>query len=177
MEDVKLATQNLHDILHTAKIMMVNEPEAMITENFQILAVVDKVPELFAIAENAYRKYTRVQPTIQQYGGNNMNGSTIWSSIVGPRMGGGANMIAPPNMGQQNPQVVQLPTGQMAQVVYDQYGNMQYVPVQQQPVQMPTTSQATMCAPAQSNGFGYTAPQTVAPAGTQDAVVTTTVNA
>ena len=148
-EDIQQATQNLHDLLHTAKIMMVDAPESMIVENFQIISVVDKVPEIYAIAKSSYDKFVSTNPQLQQYGGSQMNGANLWSQILG----GGFAMNQQPNYGYQQP------AANYGTVVgYAENG----LPIYGQPQAAPNPAQAAMVAG--SNGMGVTsAPQYTAP--------------
>lgn len=171
-EDIALATKNLHDLLHTAKIMMVDAPEAMITENFQVLAVIDKVPEIYSIAEASYTKFIRSNPNMNQFGGSTMNGASLWSQIIGPAsmgMGGYQQQATGSAFNMNNAQIVGY-----TQDGYPIYGN----PATNQNMQAtPNTAQAAMVA---GNGTtpAYTSPaQVTVNPSTQGATVSTTLQA
>ena len=151
-DDIKQATQNLHDLLHTAKIMMVDAPESMIVENFQIISVVDKVPEIYAIAKSSYDNFIQTNPQLQQYGGSQMNGANLWSQIFS---GGFGMASAQPQLTYQQA----APQANLGTIVgYTENG----LPVYGQPQVAPNPAQAAMVAG--SNGMGVTsAPQYVAP--------------
>ena len=165
-EDVALATKNLHDLLHTSKIMM-DAPEQMITENFQVLAVIDKVPEIHAIAQASYTKFIRSNPNMNQFGGSTMNGASLWSQIIGgPAMGmGGYNNQAAMNTA--NMQIVGY-----AQDGLPIYGNPSTAPA-------PNAAQAAMVAGGTATP-SYSTPNQVSVTPNQNqqqATVTTTLQA
>ena len=152
-EDVKQATENLHDILHTAKIMWPDIPDQVAIDNFQILAVVDQVPAIFDIASNQLKKYSNFNL------GNPMgqvNGFGVLNQLMGPGMG--MPMQTMPYQAAM-PQQPMMPM----QPAVDPYGNP--IPVAPQMPQMmtPMQQQMTAAAPGVSNGFGYAQPQVQVP--------------
>lgn len=82
-EDVQQCTDNLHDILHTTKILWMDVPDKIAQDNFQILAVVDQAPLIFSIASDRFQKYVGVNPISQQ---NQVNGFAMLNNITGTGM-------------------------------------------------------------------------------------------
>ena len=115
-EEIIQATQNIHDLLHTAKIMYVDAPAELITNCFQVLAVIDKVPEICQIAESSYRKFISQNPQVVQQG-MSMSGPSIWAQILG-----GAPATQVPQYDQYGNPIYQQP-----QYVQPQYVNPQQV--------------------------------------------------
>lgn len=155
-EDIQKATDNIHDLMHTAKMLWLNVPQKMGTEFFSTLMAIDKIPVMFNIASDQFNRYMGTQPLMQQ-AGYPVNGFGMFNQIIG-----GPNMMM-----YQSPQ-------QQAQITgYDMYGNpiygnpnMMYQNTQQP---IPNTNvtmqqaQMTSAAPGVSNGMGYTVPNLTAP--------------
>ena len=111
IEDIKTATENIHNVLNTAKVMWLDVPDQVAINTFQILAVVDKIPQLYEIATSRLQKYQNVNPMMQnQYP---VNGFNMLGQMVGPT-GFGAPVMGM-NYGQ--------PMMQQPQGGFDQYGN------------------------------------------------------
>lgn len=140
LEDVKAATENLMNILHTAKVAWLDVPDKVATEFFQGLAVIERTPDLFKIAMSNF----------QQYNGHNIqntnmpiNGFNIMNQILGPQI-----PYAQPYA--QQPYGQPMPYGQV-----DPYGAPVYGGYN------PAAAQMQATAPGVSNGFGYNAPNQV----------------
>lgn len=190
-EDIKRATENLHDILHTAKLMWLDVPDQVAMENFQVLAITDQVPKIFSIAADRCKKYGNFNLASAT---GNMNGFGMMQQLMGPMMGGmaqpmmanpmmaqpmmgqpmmgqpGQPMMANPMMGQQQPMMQQPMMG-----AYDP--NMAAMAQQQQMMMTPMQQQMTQNATGVgvTNGFGFTQPQQQPAVNTQavnNAVVT-----
>jgi hypothetical protein len=186
-EDIEKCAENLHDVMHTAKLMWYDVPEQTATELFQTLAVVDKVPDMFKIASNNFRKYGTNQVAYQS---GPVGGFNMLNRIIGPSMPAYGYYNQQP-MGQpmypQQPVYGQQPydpaTGMMVQ--QPMYGQpMAPAYPQQAPYQTPQQAAMTANAPGMvNNGFGtYTDPNAMAqpvqqtPPATKPAEVTETVH-
>lgn len=87
IEDIKIATENMHNVMNTAKVMWLDVPDQVAVEMFQVLAVIDKVPQLYEIATSRLQKYQDVNPMMQnQYP---VNGFNMLGQMIGPNMGFG----------------------------------------------------------------------------------------
>lgn len=169
-EDIDKCAQNLHDVMHTAKLMWYDVPEQTGVELFQTLAVVDKVPEMFKIASNNFRKYNVNNVAYQS---NPQNGFNILNRITGPMMGGYGYYNQQPMGGYPQPQPMMYGQPQMAPQQFDpntgmmvqqpmMYGQPQqpYYAQPAMPYQNPQQAAMTANAPGMvNNGFGtYTDP-------------------
>ena len=109
-DEVQNATQNVLDILNTIKILYLSiDPNAAL-EYFQIIPFIEKIPQLYNIAVNDFKKYEGVQTMVP---GQNQNPFNIFSMMTmgyNPAMMGG--------MYQQQP----MYGAQPQQPVYPQQG-------------------------------------------------------
>lgn len=164
-EDIEKCAENLHDVMHTAKLMWYDVPEQTATELFQTLAVVDKVPDMFKIASNNFRKYGTNNVAYQS---GPVGGFNMLNRIIGPTMPGYNYYNQQPMMYGQQPMNYAQPypmapqvdpaTNMMVQQPMMNYGQ----PYQMAPVAYQNPQQAAMTANAPgmvNNGFGtYTDP-------------------
>lgn len=167
-EAIAVATSNLHDIMHTAKVMWMDCPDQIAKENFQVLAVVDQVPMIFAIAADRFNKLS-TNPLSATNPTNNAFAS--FNNIMNPGYQYGAPGYQVPQQGfapqgqpvyGQQPAYQMQPQGYPVQQPYDQYQGMtQMTPMQQQVVAQ---------APGVSNGFGYSQPAPAPVANVQQPV-------
>lgn len=183
-EDIDKCAENLHDVMHTAKLMWYDVPERTGVELFQTLAVVDKVPEMFKIASNNFRQYG-INNVAYQSGP--VGGFNMLNRIIPP--------VAPAYGYYNQPMYPQQPYGQQFDpntgmpIQQPMYGQPQPMgqPMYQQQVAYQTPQQAAMVANAPgmvNNGFGtYTDPnamgqpvQQQTPQATKTAEVTETVH-
>lgn len=151
-EDIQLATDNLWNIMQTAKMMWLDVPDNIARENFQVLAVVKQVPLIMSIATDRFNKYLGYNPLQQN---NQVNGFAMLNNIMGqgmPMMGG----MMPQQPMYAAPQ--NYPYGQGMMNFGGNYGQ----PMMQQPMQMqaapltPMQQQMVQDAPGMvNNGFGY----------------------
>jgi hypothetical protein len=81
-DDVRQATQNLLDILHTAKIAWLDLPDKLGLEFFQAMAVIEKTPQLFKIAMDNFAQYSNYQT---QNFNSPTNGFGMVNQILGPQ--------------------------------------------------------------------------------------------
>ena len=135
-DDIKAATDQVVDILQTIKLIYTDIPHDAAREYFQIIPLIDKIPQLFKYASKSFAKYDVNGWT---YNNNNMGGIQMLQNLSN-MFGGGMPQQPYPNMmgmPQQNPQMAQ--PGMMAG-----YPN----PAYQQPMGMP------QMAP-QQNPFGF----------------------
>ena len=136
-EDVEKCTENLWDIMNTAKVMWLDVPNKVAQENFQVLAVVSKCPQIYSIAAGAFNRYGGDQNVIGQAGVP--NGFAQLNMMMG-----GFNGYQPMGYQPMGYQPVQQPM-------------MQSVPMD--PTYMnPMAQQMTAAAPGMSNGFGVVNP-------------------
>lgn len=123
-EDVQNATSNILDILNTIKILYLSIDPSAALEYFQIIPFIEKIPQLYNIAVNDFKKYEGVNNMVPAQGQNPFN---IFSMMT---MGYNPNM----NYGAYQPQA-QVPYGYPQQPVYPQVPVAQYP--QQQMMQQP----------------------------------------
>lgn len=148
IDDVKAATENLMNILHTAKVAWLDVPDKVASEFFQAIAVIDKTPELFKIAMANYNLYNG---NSFQNTNTPVNGFGIMNQILGPQIPFNPYQQQQYQQPQQQYAPYQQPVYQGPQV--DPYGNNINYNVAAQ--QMQTS------APGVTNGFGYNAPQAI----------------
>lgn len=149
LDDVKAATTNLMNILHTAKVAWLDVPDKVASEFFQALAVIEKTPDLFKIAMSNFQQYNgyNIQNTNMP-----VNGFGIMNQILGPQVPYAAPYGQPQQpYGQPQQPYAQAPYAPQI----DPYGNPIYGGFN------PAASQMQATAPGVSNGFGYNAPQAV----------------
>jgi hypothetical protein len=144
-DKVEEAVQVILDILQTTKIMYVNMPEQASREFFQIIPMIEKIPQLYQVASDNFRSY---EGNYAGYMNGSANPFALFNSAIGNQ--GYANMW---QYQQVQPQMYQQPVQQMG------YPQMQY----QQPVQQPVYQQPAGVNPFDNNSYaaqqGY-APQT-----------------
>lgn len=124
-EDVMNATQNILDILNTIKIMYLSlDPNAAL-EYFQIIPFIEKIPQLYNIAVNDFKKYEGVNTFVQPSQQNPFN---IFSMMTNPA-------AFAPAYGYQQPMA--QPMGYQPQPVAPQaqpmYNPLYQAPAYQQP--------------------------------------------
>lgn len=131
----------IENILQTIKLLYNSMDPTTGREFFQILAFIKKIPKLYEIASNDFKKYEGVYGFSQ---GSQQNAFAIFGSLTNPGFGGGYNM------GMGNPQY----TGQ--QPMYNT-APMGYAP------QQPMYGNAPQMNPQMGNpfvaGYGMNAPQ------------------
>ena len=111
-EEIKNATENILDILNTIKIMYLSlDPNAAL-EYFQIIPFIEKIPDLYNIAVQDFKRYEGIDSFVPGSNGYNVNPFNIYAMMTQPGWG----MVPPqqqmygfnPNMNagfaQQNPQ-------------------------------------------------------------------------
>ena len=91
-EEVKNATDNILDILNMVKITYLSLDPSTALEYFQIIPLIEKIPKLFEIAMNDFKRYDNSTSFVQ---GGNQNPFTLFNSIVGPGFGGGFMNVQP----------------------------------------------------------------------------------
>lgn len=163
LDDVKAATENLLNILHTAKVAWLDVPDKTAKEFFQAIAVIKKTPELFKIAMANFQQYNG-------YSIQNTNTPVNGFGVINQIFGGTPYPAQPYQQPYQQPVYQQAqydPYGQpiqpmMGQPVYNQaaqamqagapgynpfgYANMQQPESQQAPVQQPQATQTQAAA-------------------------------
>lgn len=88
-EDVQTATQNILDILNTIKIMYLSIDQNAALEYFQIIPFIEKVPQLYTIAVNDFKKYEGVNNMIPAQGQNPFSIYSMMTMGYNPAMMGG----------------------------------------------------------------------------------------
>ena len=123
-DDVKKATGLILDILQTIKLMYVSMPQNVGREFFQIIPLIEKIPKLYTIASNDFKKFDNIGGYID---GTPMNAFAVFSNMTTPGFGG---------MGMAQPQY-QQPMGQQpmmnGQPYMGGYPGMMNQPMPQQP--------------------------------------------
>ena len=108
-EEIKMAVDNILDILNTIKIMYLSlDPNAAL-EYFQIIPFIGKIPELYNIAVADFKRYEGVDSFVPGQGNNGLNPFNVYALMTQP--GWGMNMVPNQQMGYGYPQQGQ----QMAQ--------------------------------------------------------------
>lgn len=119
-QEVEQSCRVVEDLLQTIKIMYINLDPTVGREFFQILAFIKKIPKLYRVASNFWKK---MQGGNVYQQGNQMNAFTIFNALSNPNTYGGmmnsqfnngyANNMAMQN--QFNPQVQQFGVQQQPQ--------------------------------------------------------------
>lgn len=108
-DDVKNATQNILDILNTIKVMYLSIDKNAAMEYFQIIPFLEKIPALYNIAVNDFKKYEGVSSFVPN---NQQNPFNVLSFMMGAPMMGQPMMAGQPPMGYpQAPVYGQAPIG------------------------------------------------------------------
>ena len=205
-EQIEEACEMVTDILQTTKLLYINMPAEAAREYYQIIPLIEKIPELFTIAVQNYEKHQNASGW-QNYGKNGYGTAQLYQMLNGGMMGGmgmqpmGGYYQQPmqqftsydPVMGVQQPMqqpvyqapgMMQAPVGAVAPQAnaFGNFGGVQqgYVPGTQQ-FQYQTPPQV---APAAQVPYQMTAPQvqpgvttpTETTATTDGATVTATAN-
>ena len=166
-EIIEDSVHNILDILHTIKIIYTTIPAEVAAEYFQIIPLIEKIPELFKWAVKDYTKRAQFDP--YTYNNKNMGIMNLFNMLCGT-MNQGYNPQMDPNMAQA-----------------PQFNNAYAQPQQFNPAFAAPQYAAPGYGMPMSNGFGY-APQTAgyqfpgqptpapqaAPAPVADAAATTT---
>lgn len=119
-DDVKNATQNILDILNTIKVMYLSIDKNAAMEYFQIIPFLEKIPALYNIAVNDFKKYEGVSSFVPN---NQQNPFSVLSFMMGS-----------PMMGQQPVMGQAAPMGYPQAPVYGQPVGYQQYPNAQQPM-------------------------------------------
>lgn len=99
-EDVQDSVNLINDILQTIKLLFVDMPVSAQREFFQIIPLLDKVPQLFELATRNFSKHENFNAW--GYKGANMNTMNMFNMLSGVL--GGAGMGPQTGMGMSNPQ-------------------------------------------------------------------------
>lgn len=160
-EQVEEATQNILSILQTIKLMYLNFPDQAAREYYQIIPLLQKVPQLYKIAADNFRAYEGFQ---NGYYNGQPNPFMLFGQIAGGN--GFANAF---QYQQTQPMGYGAPNPAMAQPMYGNpgYGAQpapQAMPMgQPNPFTMPTTASSGY-VPNTPQGYNYVPGQTpVAP--------------
>lgn len=88
-DEVQNATQNVLDILNTIKVMYLSiDPNAAL-EYFQIIPFIEKIPQLYNIAANDFKKYEGVNTMVPNQNQNPFNIFSMMTMGYNPAMMGG----------------------------------------------------------------------------------------
>lgn len=131
-EDIKEACSLVVDILQTIKLLYIDMPINAQREYFQIIPLIEKIPQLFELAAKNFSKHENYGAW--NYRGQNMSAMNLFSMLSGA-LNGGAPMMGQYMNGAQMNMGMGMPMGG---------------PMMGQP--MPNMG---MPNPAMSNGFGY----------------------
>lgn len=154
--EIREAVTLVEDILQTIKLLYISMPPEAAREYFQIIPLLEKIPDLFKIAVKDFAKYETNNNW--SYRSGNMNTINLYNALTG-------QMNQPyygydPNMQYQQPYQYQQPMNGYQQAPAPG-APMGYTAPPQQTVN-PNQPLGTM---PPSNGFGYNGP--MAPAGYQ----------
>ena len=100
-DDVQTATQNILDILNTIKILYLSLDKDAALEYFQIIPFIEKIPQLYNIAINDFKKYENVNTFMPA---NQQNPFNMYAMMTNPGFGG-MGMMGQPQMGFMQPQM------------------------------------------------------------------------
>lgn len=166
-EEVENATQNVLDILNTIKIMYLSIDPSAALEYFQIIAFIEKIPQLYTIATNDFKKYEGVN---QFNPASNANPFNIFNMMTNPGLGMGmAQPMYNPQAQMYGQPMYQQPNAGYAQV------NPQFNPMYGQPQAQGYQPQANgfamnpMGAAAPQQGFNTNMPNAANPTGAAQA--------
>lgn len=150
-EEVKNATDNILDVLNTIKITYLSLDPNTALEYFQIIPLIEKIPKLFEMAMNDFKRYDNSSAFVQN---SNQNPFNLFNSLVGPGFGGmnTVYMNQPQGYYNQQPQQFQQYAGQAQ---YNPTMNPMYGQYQQQPQQgfYQQPQQAPVQNPYQPQGY------------------------
>ena len=145
-DDVKNATQNILDILNTIKVMYLSIDSNAALEFFQILPFIEKIPMLYNIAVNDFKRYEGTN-----INNNNISPFNVLGYMMGmPMMGVGFQQPMYPQMGAPaQPMYQPQPNMAAGQPVYtpNSVNNPMYGMNTNMPVQ-PQSAPATTASPA-----------------------------
>ncbi|MCM1142276.1 MAG: hypothetical protein NC453_27210 [Muribaculum sp.] len=133
-EDVKEACALVIDILQTIKLLYIDMPVNTQREFFQIIPLIEKVPQLFELAVKNFSKHENYGAW--NYRGQNMSAMNLFSMLSGA-LNAGAPMMGQPMMGGMG---MGMPMGQPMGMGAPMMGNPAF--------QMDPNA-------AMSNGFGF----------------------
>ena len=144
-ENIERIVSDMNDILQTVKTYYVDMPVQSITSYFQIMPLINKLPQLYEIACKNFNEYEMGAPV------NGMNGSNSFamlSNLMTPGMGMGYNPAQGMMQGNMG-----MPQGMNMGMGMPMQGNMGM----QQPMMggMPQGNMVFNTQPVQGNGFGY----------------------
>jgi hypothetical protein len=166
-DTIKDSADRLVDILQTIKLMYVDLPSASAREYFQIIPLIEKVPQLFQFAAKNFNKH---EYNAWSYNNHNMGGVALFNNLnqtfgapiqpqVNPYAGG---MQQPVGYPQAAPMAGNPFYAQPAPQVYQpQSVGYQYQPPQTTTPVAPTVSAPTEAAPAVDTTATETVTQTV----------------
>lgn len=161
-EEVRVATENILSVLQTIKLMYLNFPEQAAREFYQIIPLIEKVPQLYKIAADNFRTF---EGQTNGYYNGQPNPFTLFGQIAGGNGYGNAFQYQ-----QTQPMGYGQPTYQqpMNQPMYGQPAPA-YNPYAQQPANpfdaasYPQPQAPTGYAPATPQGYTYAPGQAAAP--------------
>jgi hypothetical protein len=166
-EEVKSIVDETLNVLNTIKIMYLSlDPNAAL-EYFQIYPFIEKIPQLYNIALQDFKKYEGVGDFVPS---NNMNPFNMFAAMSNPGFGYGMNMMQPQYGYQQQPmgmgygQPQMMPQGNM-NTGYAQ-ANPTFNPIYGQPQMAPgmAPQQPVNAYQPQTQGYSMNAMGAAAPA-------------
>lgn len=166
-EDVTNACENLKDILQTIKLIYIGMPRQAGMDFFQIIAFIDKVPKLWKIAYNDFKRYENVG---MYPSGAPSSAFTIFNGLTNPNFqyyGGMAQQYTGQQFPQQGlafPGVQAAPVAGMAPMMQNPLYQQPMMQSPYQPQFGPLGYQQPMMQPQQPQGFSINSQGAAAPA-------------
>lgn len=170
-EDIQDAVDRVLDILQTTKMLYINMPVEAAKEYYQIIPLIQRIPELFKISADTYRRYE--QGSNWSYNSRNYGAASLYNMMTGgvpyPQQNSfdpmGQPYTQPQGYYQQpmNQPVYQanpnVPVGAVAPGVNPFVGQPMAAPQGYQPTMAGFQYQPGMNAPQAAPQTGYQAPQ------------------
>lgn len=174
-EDIQDAVDRVLDILQTTKMLYINMPPEAAKEYYQIIPLIQRIPELFKISADTYSRYER--GSNWSYNSRNCGAASLYNMVTGgmpyqqptsfdpmgqpyQQQGYYQQPMAAPQGYQQNPNV---PVGAVAPGVNPFVGQPMAAPQGYQPTMAGFQYQPGMNAPQAAPQAGYQAPQQTPP--------------
>jgi hypothetical protein len=168
-QDIKDSVQVIQDILQTIKLLYIDLPPEAAREYFQIIPLIDKIPDLFEFAAKNFNKHEVNQWNVNGYNPNTVNMFNNLLNMFGqgpiPTPMPGQQNMGGMNMGMPQGNFMNQPAGMPGYgygygyganpnpAMSNGFGYMGGQPQQPQPQYTPNTA-----------GFSYSAPQNTTPA-------------
>lgn len=177
-EDIQDAVDRVLDILQTTKMLYINMPPEAAKEYYQIIPLIQRIPELFKISADTYGRYEN--GSNWSYNGRNFGAASLYNMMTGGMPYQQPTSFDPMGQPYQQPGYYQQPMA-APQGYQPTMAGFQYQPGMNAPQAAPQTGYQTpqQTQPVQPTAQQPTAPTPAAPAAPQNdkVQVATTIKA